>query len=328
MDNQQNFNYQYTPAVKNAAYYRARARGALKGFFGYALVAFLIASLLGGVVGGGASFGGVSMPTTDTSTVPDEFADEVNEFVDVIRTGDLGTIFSAYPFLLGIAVGLGLAMLLGMAFTLFVSSPVTVGYQRYNLNLMDGKDQTDMTVLFRYFKVSYLKTVGLRVVYTLISFAVGIPALVAAAAGFWFNRGAFIGLLTGDASEHHLVGVGMAILIMLAGSVVSTVLSIAVMYRFAFCFMIMAEYPEIGVVGALRNSWNLMRGNVWKLFCLRLSFIGWMILGILACCGIGTILVMPYMQAADAAFYDDIANRAAARETEFPSIDPTDYFIN
>ena len=88
--------------------------------------------------------------------------------------------------------------------------------------------------------------------------------------------------------------------------------------------MIMAEYPTIGIFDALRNSANLMKGNKWKLFCLDFSFIGWILLA--SCtCGLGMIVLMPYMYAASAAFYNDIANRQAAKETEFPSINPDDY---
>ena len=48
-------------------------------------------------------------------------------------------------------------------------------------------------------------------------------------------------------------------------------------------------------------------------------------------CGIGAvagvIILNPYMYAASAAFYDDAANREAARQAEFPSLDPEDYKV-
>ena len=93
-------------------------------------------------------------------------------------------------------------------------------------------------------------------------------------------------------------------------------------------FLILAEYPEISAIDALRNSASLMRGNKWRLFCLQISFIGWVLLAGCCTCGIGVMFLTPYMSAANAAFYDDIANRAAARETEFPSLDPNDYIAD
>jgi uncharacterized membrane protein len=49
-----------------------------------------------------------------------------------------------------------------------------------------------------------------------------------------------------------------------------------------------------------------MKGNKWRFFCLTLSFIGWNMLGILTL-GIASIWVVPYEQAAIAAFYKEIA---------------------
>ena len=78
---------------------------------------------------------------------------------------------------------------------------------------------------------------------------------------------------------------------------------------------------------ALRQSAALMKGRKWKLFCLHLSFIGWLLLGALAC-GIGVIFVVPYVEAADVAFYDEISQRSKVEENEFPSLDPEDYDPN
>jgi hypothetical protein len=35
-----------------------------------------------------------------------------------------------------------------------------------------------------------------------------------------------------------------------------------------------------------------------------------------------------YLMVANAAFYDDAANREAARQAEFPSLDPDDYSVD
>ena len=70
-----------------------------------------------------------------------------------------------------------------------------------------------------------------------------------------------------------------------------------------------------------------MKGNKRRLFCLRLSFIGWIFLSVFTL-GIAMIWIAPYMQAAETAFYDEISGRATAKEVEFPSINPEDYFTN
>ena len=56
-----------------------------------------------------------------------------------------------------------------------------------------------------------------------------------------------------------------------------------------------------------------------------------MVLVMMVTCGMGSILAYPlsaYMTTATAAFYDDAANRQAAREVEFPSLNPDDYDPN
>lgn len=60
-----------------------------------------------------------------------------------------------------------------------------------------------------------------------------------------------------------------------------------------------------------------MRGHKWELFCLRFSFLGWYFLS-LATFGLALFYVLPYMNAAEAAFYNEISGRADAfygRET-------------
>ena len=85
-------------------------------------------------------------------------------------------------------------------------------------------------------------------------------------------------------------------------------------------------------IDVMRNSRMIMKGRKWKLFCLQFSLIGWGLLLLPAhilTCGIGsligTYLLNAYTMTSLAAFYDDITNRAAAREVDFPSIDLSDY---
>ena len=47
-----------------------------------------------------------------------------------------------------------------------------------------------------------------------------------------------------------------------------------------------------------------MDGHKWELFCLELSFIGWVLLAGITF-GVGGIFLAPYMKAAYAAFYRD-----------------------
>ena len=71
---------------------------------------------------------------------------------------------------------------------------------------------------------------------------------------------------------------------------------------FALTFFIMVDDPNISGIDALKQSWLMMRGQKWNLFCLWFRFIGWILLTILTC-GIGSILLQPYMIAATQNFY-------------------------
>lgn len=65
------------------------------------------------------------------------------------------------------------------------------------------------------------------------------------------------------------------------------------------------EHPEYSVSEAINASIAMMKGHKMRLFLLELSFIGWMILGLLTL-GIGYLWLMPYMYTTVAAFYNDI----------------------
>lgn len=78
-------------------------------------------------------------------------------------------------------------------------------------------------------------------------------------------------------------------------------------YRYALTPYLLAEHPEMGVLDAIRESGRLMKGNKWRMFCLDFSFIGWALL-VPFTFGIGTLWLTPYVYAAHAAFYEDVAH--------------------
>lgn len=87
-------------------------------------------------------------------------------------------------------------------------------------------------------------------------------------------------------------------------------------YSYALVYYVKADHPEYGWRECLDESEAMMRGNRWRLFTLQLSFIGWNLVGAL-CCGIGALWVNPYMEAATAVFYDELAAERYGRSTTF-----------
>ncbi len=88
-------------------------------------------------------------------------------------------------------------------------------------------------------------------------------------------------------------------------------------YRYAMVPYLMAEFPDLGVMDAIRESKRLMYGNKFRLFCLEFSFFGWALLAALTF-GIGSIWLTPYMNAAMAAFYMDVTGRGEYLVPEQP----------
>ena len=73
-------------------------------------------------------------------------------------------------------------------------------------------------------------------------------------------------------------------------------------YEYALVPYLVAENPHIDRKRAKEISRQTMEGEKWNYFVLQLSFIGWYLLGYLACC-IGVVAVVPYQKATEAEFY-------------------------
>ncbi len=80
-------------------------------------------------------------------------------------------------------------------------------------------------------------------------------------------------------------------------------------YRYALAPYLMAEDPEMGAMEAIEKSKELMKGNKWRLFCLQMSFFGWILLSVLTL-DILSLWIRPYMNVATAAFYLEVTGRA------------------
>lgn len=73
-------------------------------------------------------------------------------------------------------------------------------------------------------------------------------------------------------------------------------------YEYTLVPYLLAENPHLPRQRVFEISKQTMEGEKWNFFVLRLSFIGWYLLGVCACC-IGQIAVMPYQMATEAEFY-------------------------
>ena len=85
-------------------------------------------------------------------------------------------------------------------------------------------------------------------------------------------------------------------------------------YSYAMTSYIMAENPEISAQDAIRASMELMDGHKGELFWLHLTFIGWDLLAALTL-NIGHLVLNPYKNAAEAAFYRQLTGTNRSTNT-------------
>lgn len=97
-------------------------------------------------------------------------------------------------------------------------------------------------------------------------------------------------------------------LIILVWSLLFIVPGMIVAYLYALAPFILEENPDISVREALRRSKEMMSGNKWNLVRLQLSFIVWIIIGILSR-GILFIWILPYYNLTLTSFYLHIADQ-------------------
>ena len=86
-------------------------------------------------------------------------------------------------------------------------------------------------------------------------------------------------------------------------------------YAYAMTPFILNDNPDLRANEAIELSMAMMNGHKWDLFCLKLSFIGWVLLCIFTF-GFGYLWLIPYRYTSYAVFYEDVkaefANRTVA----------------
>lgn len=223
-----------------ASDFRAAARRALQGNWFLAVIAWLIVSILGGLL-----FAGPQLSIVFSHAFG--FHPSLRLLPPALRRWL--TVGTVQLFLNAVLIGL-IFFILG--------SILNVGYARFNLTLLDTANPR-LADLFAYF--SFGKT--------------------AACARFLTSLYTFL----------------WSLLLFIPG--------IMAFYSYSMTSFILAECPELRAGEAIRQSKSMMYGNRWRLFCLDVSFIGWYFLCFFTC-GLGSLLLNPYIQASHAAFYRDL----------------------
>ena len=221
--------------------------------------------------------GGGAAPVPDTSAAQTAGADMID-------------LAGAWPMTVTVMiVALLLAVVLGGALSL--------GMSHYFINLTAHRPSR-FTDLFARFRIWH-KGIGMCIVTAFFVFLWTLPGVIIACAiaMFWSMS---VGMNTGFM-------IIFSILISL-GSIPGIIAS----YRYAMTPYLLAEFPDLTVMDAMRESKRLMQGNKFRFFRLNFSFIGWILLSVFTLF-IGILWIAPYMNAACAAFYLEVTGRPGLR---------------
>ena len=77
-------------------------------------------------------------------------------------------------------------------------------------------------------------------------------------------------------------------------------------YSYSMAMYIKRDNPHLSANECITLSKQMMDGHKWDLFCLHISYIGWVLLSILTC-GILFLWVTPKMQQAEYLFYKEVS---------------------
>lgn len=313
---------------------KKNAWNALKGIYWFMFLACIVAGIVGAAGGGGIGFGlNIDLPAEklisggnfssqshmrpaepsvrgrgsfsafdDLDSLEDAIEDFFERELDIRKNPEQTILFAAI-FALGILV-----FVVAIVFSIFISGPAEVSFARLKLSAVVDRS-TDSSNAFYAFKNNYknmVKTTFLKNLYIFLWSLLPTAAAVFMLILLILSRNIFAALAI-------MVFMTIAVIALSIPAVIKRYQYMAVPY-------IMAENPHISARAALKQSSDMMNGFKWQTFVLRLSFLGWYILGAL-CCGIGALFVSPYYHATETLLYEELKAYHGANSAEVKKID-------
>jgi uncharacterized membrane protein len=164
---------------------------------------------------------------------------------------------------------------------------LSIGCLRYFIGTAQGQDM-QFGVLGSTFKkgiyFNVIQTLLLRDVFLFLwSLVAIVPATVVMVLGILSDNAGFVFL---------------GILFFIPGAIVGAVKLLS----YIMTPYLLADNPQLSPTRAITLSKAMTQGEKWEIYVLGLSFIGWSLLGVLACC-IGTYFLQPYIEATYAELY-------------------------
>lgn len=212
--------------------------------------------------------------------------------------------------------GLAMAILYPLMFLVYL--PIAYAYSVGMLDKYRGAEAPLCGHMFRLFKAEYGR--GLLAYLLMMAYAALMMIGVIFAAVL---LSALIGAFTGDV--HAFMGPEGPFMWVYFCLIMLGMIPVMIwVYAVSQMFYLAHERKELKLRECLKLSKKMMKGHKWQLFCLQLSFIGWILLGYLTLL-IGLLWVLPYMSMAQAIFFDDLEKEyfgEAEQPAEVPAAEP------
>jgi uncharacterized membrane protein len=186
--------------------------------------------------------------------------------------------------------------------TLIVGGPLALGVTTYFLKLNRGQSVSinDMFSGFQNFGNALVVSLISAVITVVICLIFLIPIALLLVFSFGVNSQNLLdveGIRDLDPKIFAILGLGILLLMI---PLIIVTIGLSQSYR------ILHDEPNISATDAMRKSWELMKNRKMDYFLFNLSFIGWILLAGLTC-GLGMLALYPYMQVANAKYYDEIS---------------------
>jgi uncharacterized membrane protein len=205
------------------------------------------------------------------------------------------------------AVG-GMIPFVSVLFSLLVAPALAAGLAAFALTAARGA-RPDFELLFSGFR-RWGASVGVMLLMWLAMLGMMLPMIIAIVA---------LGVATSFSRVNTPSAFALAVIIPLG-----VVTFCAVMWwatRMQFAFFAVMDTDALGATGALRRSWELTRGSVWRLIGLSALSALVMLVGLLALC-VGIFVAAPVVYFALALAYDHLRARAGLDKPTLPPPPP------
>jgi len=146
--------------------------------------------------------------------------------------------------------------------------------------------------------------------YKFFSSSAEVPHRNIAPVGIAFKRGNYWGIVKGMFFKNLYIFL-WSLLLIIPGIIKG--------YSYRIVPYILADNPKIDANEAITLSRKMMAGEKFDAFVLDLSFIGWYLLGVLAC-GVGVLFVSPYQESTNAQLYLVLRDNAISKNICAPEM--------